>query len=532
MPRPRGRTMAQLLDEQRTGRAAAVNWSSMRRRSAAHPRARARGRVRSGTAAGAVLCTLLLLSAAPAAMARVAKRTPVPVSASIAGARLGAQVPADFLGLSFEASSLTQIAGYADRGDLLTLLRSLGPGVLRFGGVSADTRVAWTDAATPRPPWATAVLDPGDLRELGALAAASGWHVLLTIGLGHYEPQAAAREAAAAKEALGEWLEAIELGNEPNAYALHGLRSEPWTIVQYDEQVAGYRSAIDAAAPGLALAGPDVSGSGAFETWGLSEVINQPPALLTGHHYPLGCEEHIPPTIARLLSAPIRQREAASLSRYMSLTEGSETPFRLDEGNTVSCGGVAGISNTFASALWAVDYIARAMSMGVAGINLQGNPANCEGYAPLCAPTAADLASGALAAQPEWYALLLARALIGERPLGGTVSPPSQPNLDVTAFLAADGTLRFVVVDDDPPGTRALALHLQVGSGFGDASVLSLTAPSPASLVDVRLGGRTVAADGLWSEPSRLPRARNLKGVITADIAPSSAALLTVSPRP
>ncbi len=456
----------------------------------------------------------------------------IAVSVSVAGAQPGAQVPADFLGLSFEVSSLAQIAGYADSGDMLTLLRSLGPGVLRFGGVSADTRVAWTEGAAAAPAWASAVLDPQDLSRLGTLAAESGWHILLTIGLGHYEPQAAAREAAAAKASLGEWLEAIELGNEPNAYALHGLRSEPWTVVQYDEQIAGYRSAIDAAAPGLALAGPDVSGSSAFETWGLGEVINQPPALLTGHHYPLGCEESTPPTIARLLSPRIRQLEAVSLGRYTSLTEGSETPFRLDEANTVSCGGVAGVSNTFASALWAVDYIARAMSMGVAGINLQGNPSNCEGYTPLCAPVPADLASGALIAQPEWYALLLARALIGERPLGSTASPPGQPNLDITSFRAGDGALHFVIVDDDLPGARERAVRLQVGSGFGDASVLSLTAPSPASLTDVRLGGRAVARDGSWSEPTRLPHAANRAGVISVDMAPSSAALLTVRALP
>jgi hypothetical protein len=135
-------------------------------------------------------------------------------------------------------SSLPQMANYADGGDLVTLLRSLGPGVLRFGGVSADTRVAWTDAATARAAWASGVLGAGDLRKLGSLAAKSGWHILLTIGLGHYEPDAAAREAAAAKAALGGWLEGIELGNEPDAYALHGLRSEPWTFVQYSAQVA------------------------------------------------------------------------------------------------------------------------------------------------------------------------------------------------------------------------------------------------------------------------------------------------------
>jgi hypothetical protein len=500
----------------------------MRRRDAPMPsrRDRARGRVRATL--GVALCATMVLTAVGAG--RGAELRPASIWVTVDRTHPGQPVPRDFLGLSFELSSLPRVASYASRGDLVTLLRSLGPGVLRFGGGSADTRVAWTDERRVRPTWASGVLEAGDLRELGALAAKSGWRIVLTIGLAHYEPDAAAREAAAAKASLGESLEAIELGNEPNAFAQHGLRSEPWTVVQYDAEVAAYRGAIEAAAPGIALAGPDVSGSSAFESWGLGEVINQRPAQLTGHHYALGCEELPAPTIDRLLSPVIYRKEGASLRRYMSISEASQIPFRLDETNTVSCGGVAGISNTFASALWAVGYLPRAMTMGVAGINLHGNPANCVGYTPLCAPNTEALATGALGAQPEWYALLLIKALIGDRPLHTITSSPGRNKVQVTT-LTGNGRLHFVVVDDDSPGARSVAVHLRVGSGFRDASILSLTAPSPAALSGVQLGGRAVALDGSWTEPSRLPHARNRHGVITVDIKPSSAALLTVSRR-
>ncbi|MDQ6810784.1 MAG: glycosyl hydrolase family 79 C-terminal domain-containing protein [Actinomycetota bacterium] len=473
-----------------------------------------------------------MLALAPVADARAARHRSIAVSVSIDQAHPGQAVPPDFLGLSFELSSLRGIAAYANAGNLVALLRSLGPGVLRFGGVTADTRVAWSDEATARPAWAYSVLESEDLRRLASLAAKSGWHILLTIGLGHFEPQAAAREAAAAKAALGGWLQAIEFGNEPNAYAQHGLRTEPWTVVQYDDQLAAYRSAIEAAAPGIALAGPDVSGSGAFESWGLGELVNQRPALLTGHHYPLGCAQRPAPTIARLLSPNIRQMEGSSLERYLSISRASEVPFRLDETNSVSCGGVAGISNTFASALWAVAYVTQAMSMGAAGINLHGHPANCTGYAPICAPTPADLAAGALGAQPVWYALLLARSLIGDRPLSTFTSSPGPANIEVRALLGPGGRLHVVIVDDDPPGSRRVAVTVRVGGGFAGASILSLTAPSPGALVGVKLAGQAVRRDGSWRAPSRLPRAANRNGVITVDIAPSSAAVLTVSPRP
>lgn len=480
---------------------------------------------------------MLVLALAVAGVASAAKRrphppkhTPLAVSVSVDTGHPGMTVDQEFLGLSFEVSSLRQIAGYAGGGDLVTLLRSLGPGVLRFGGVSADTQVAWKDAETPRPAWALHVLEAGDLRELANLAAESGWHVLLTIGFGHYEPEAAAREAAAAQAALGPWLQGIELGNEPNAYALHGLRTEPWGFIQYNEQVTAYREAIEAAAPGIPLAGPDSSGSSAYESWGLDEAIDQHPTLLTGHHYPLGCAEQPAPSIERLLSPKVRQREQGSVKRYVSIARQSEVPFRMDETNSVSCGGVAGISNTFASALWATGYLAQAMALGVSGVNLHGNPVNCSGYSPVCAPTPEALAAGALTAQPVWYALLLARELIGERPLPTGVTAPTKPNVVVSSFVAPDGALRFVIVDDDPPKSRNVAVRLNVGSGFGAASILALTAPSPASLSGVRLGGVAVAANGTWTTPSKLPVARNSHGVVTVHLNPSNAALVTVSP--
>jgi hypothetical protein len=449
------------------------------------------------------------------------------LSASIDLQKPGARVPREFLGLSFEMSSLRRIARYAERGDLVAMLRSLGPGVLRFGGVSADTRVAWTDAATPLPAWASKALDAGEFRDLRKLAARSGWHVLLTIGLAHYDPRAAAREASAAKRALGGWLAGVELGNEPDAYARHGLRSEPWTFSRYDAQVAAYRRVIEKAAPGLKLVGPDVSGSLIFESWGRGVAIHERPALLTGHHYPLGCHTVPAPTVARLLSLPIRRAEDASLQRYVGVSLRGAIRFRLDEANTVSCGGETGISDRFASALWAVDYIAHAMVAGVVGINLQGNPANCKGYTPVCAPTRRLLAQGALTARPEWYALLLSKALIGDRPLHTIVSP-SKANVDVVALLSGAGKLHVLIVDDDLPGAKHVLVKLHVGR-FGRATVLSLTAPSPSATEGVRLGGHVVRSDGGWRPPG-LKNRPNRSGVITLDVAPASAMLVTVGP--
>jgi hypothetical protein len=525
--------------------------------SIAAPRPSTWERPRSKSASALVACCLALSLCVPATTATA--QPPLPIAVSINRLAPGTPVPAEFLGLSFEAAALDQISQYANRGDLVKLLRSLGPGVIRFGGITADQNIAWTDAATPKPPWASRAINPAQLQAIGRLSRRSGWKVLLTVGMAHFEPAAAAREVAAAHRALGANLAAVEIGNEPDAYGKHGFRTLPWIAQGYEEEVSEYRQAIGALTPSVPIAGPDVSGSGIFIEWGEEEALSQRPALLTGHHYPLGCAQKPSPTIELLLSVVTRGRESASLGTYMKVARNQHVPLRIDEAGSVSCGGVPGISNTFASALWATGYITQVMASGAVGINLQGNSGNCAGYTPLCAPDPTALAKGALRAQPEWYAMLLTRSLVGYRPLPTTVqaqgapvasegapaptegapaggeatplSPTAGPNLVVASFSGPDHGVQMVLVDDEPPGARPLALALNVGAGLGPGQVLRLTGPAPSATGDILLGGHAVSPDGSLRAPIRHERVLAHAGIVKVELAPSSAALVTVSPR-
>lgn len=463
-----------------------------------------------------------------AARARAVRaQAPVPVGVSLQSALAGQPVPERFLGLSFEVGSLAQLSSYATRGNLVQLLRSLGPGVLRFGGVTADEYVAWSDAQTPRPAWATSTIGPSDMSALGVLARRSGWRVLLTVGMAHFEPYAAAREVAAAKRALGPYLMAIEFGNEPDAYGNHGYRPLPWLVQGYEEEVSIAREVIERTTPGVAIAGPDVSGSGAFPSWGFAEATTQHPLLLTGHHYPMSCTHQPPPSAELLLSPETREREALSLNTYVTVAASQQLPVRIDETNSVSCGGVSGVSDTFAGALWGAGYIAQAMDAGVEGINMHGLPDSCTGYSPLCAPDPLAVARGTLRAQPDWYALLLTRSLVGFRPAPTQLSSPVALNLFASGFVGASGAVKLLLSDDEPPGAAPLTLRVAVGPGMGPGEVERLTAPSPGSRSGVLLDGHQVAADGRFGGGGQ-QRAPDAGGFVTLTLQPSSAALLTV----
>jgi hypothetical protein len=49
-------------------------------------------------------------------------------------------------------------------------------------------------------------------------------------------------------------------------------------------------------------------------------------------------------------------------------------PFVIGEGNSASCGGQNGVSNTFASALWAIDFLPALSKTGIRGMNFHGGP--------------------------------------------------------------------------------------------------------------------------------------------------------------
>jgi hypothetical protein len=443
-------------------------------------------------------------------------------------AAIGAVVPDDFLGLSFEASSLPNIAGYAVSGDLVNLMRSLGQGVMRFGGISVDTEAAWLQEG-PAPAWAKTTIGPQDLAGVGALARATGWRVLLGVTFGHYEPAPAAQEAQVAQSLLGASLAGIAIGNEPDRYVADGLRSAPWSVAEYLTEAGAYRAAIAAAAPAAQIVGPDASSGESLLSWVTEVASAEHPALLTAHYYPLTKCQAQAPKLSDLLSPLTRANETATLAQLAAVARSSGIPLRVDETNNVSCRGQPGVSNVFASALWAVDYVARAMASGVAGINfhdLIGEPLS---YSPLVAGDAQELESGTLHANPEWYALLLAHRLLDDRPVKADVVGGDR-TLTAGAFLSPRGNLHVVLVNFALPGARRLTVRLRVGRRFRAGPILGLTAPGLRATSGVTLGGGGVGPTGTWSPHGALPFVSGKPGSLQLEMPASSAALVTLYP--
>jgi hypothetical protein len=453
----------------------------------------------------------------------------------------GAALPTNFLGLSFEASVLGSDLFDPARSNLSALLHDLGIGRLRFGGNSVDRVAAWTaDPATPLPAWAHSRVTPADLARLGALAAATGWKVDLGLTLGHHDPATVADEAAAAVRLIGTGLGTVQVGNEPD---LLGNVRPGYTAAAYRADVAAYRTSIAAVAPDTAVSGPDTALPASLATYGTDE--GDAVAFLTQHFYPLTRCDGRRPTIDQLLSASTLDAEARVASTTVAAGRALGLPVRLDETNSASCGGQDGVSNTLASAFWVTEYLVTVAQHGVSGVGIQGGLAACRGYTPLCVPGAKGAAAGTapgidpiadaslgaagspdgrLAAQPEFYGLLLVHELEGGRWL------PCTTNQLTPAWLAAvkmpAGSVRIVIVNPSPSAATDFTVRAP-GHG-GPVSLQWLTGPSLGATSGVTLGGAQAKVDGTWTPLTDAALAGSADGV-HVHVPAATAALLTIA---
>lgn len=450
------------------------------------------------------------------------------VRLSVTARSAGPAVGARFLGLSFETDDIPWIAHHGLTGDLAAAMRSLGPGgMLRFGGVSTDLISAWSPSGAAPARWAHIRVTRRDLAALAALARATGWHVILSVDLGHFDPRSAAAEAAAARALLGRSLAAIELGNEPDKYVSKGLRGSGWNVQQYLAQARAYRRAIAAAAPGVQIAGPDPSSGTAPLSWlrAAAGVGREAPALLTDHFYPTSsCG--FKPTVGELMSAGTRAVGRQMVAQLAAIQRSTGRPVLLDETNDISCRGEPGVSDSFASALWAVDFIARGMASGLAGMYFHDLPSEPHAYSPLAALSRAQLGGGRLHANPEWYALLLAGQLRGSRPVRANAGGAA--GLGAWAFIDPARRLRLALVDFDPPGSKPLLVRIAVPAALSGGSALRLLAPSAAAQAGVSLGEAQVVA-GRYSATPRAEPVTVHGALATVELPASSAALVTLT---
>jgi hypothetical protein len=493
-----------------------------------------------------------VLLSAVAGLALVAPAAPAladdTVTIAVDTAHPGARLAADAVGLSYEERELGTGGFQARTGNLAALLRGLGRGNLRISGNTLDRDTLWVPAGQqppdPLPGWVQDVVTPADIARLGGFLSATGWRAEVGINVGHYDPSLAADEARTLS-ALGPRLAAAECGNEPNAWG-GKFRTSPYGYPQYKPDWEACAAAVEAAWTGhgpARIAGPDTSSPTSTAAWVTSFAQDERDrlAMLTQHAYSVGSKA----TVTDLLSARTDANELSSIAPDVAASRATGLPLRLDETNSAAGGGVAGVSDSYASALWSLDYTLLTAQDGVAGLDFHGGLGVCDAplyngkfqlYTPLCAADATDAAAAVYTARPEYYGLWLAARLGPGRFLPVTVTSPTTHDITAYAVRGDDGHTRLAIIDKDPTGTP---VHLNVtglpgrsrGHGAhaaaGIARLLHLTGTALDSTTGTQIQGSTVDRSG-HLRPGRADHTRVHDGAMDTTIPSGSATLATL----
>ena len=487
--------------------------------------------------------TIVLAGVSPSSRRRSVVRD---ASLTIGGPSNVRPMPPGFVGLSLELSAMEPYAG----GNPLAidpvfeqLIRNLNPGqspVLRIGGDSADW-TWWPVSRITQPPGVTYSLKDRWLRVTRALTQALGARLILGLNFEADNPELAAAEAGAMADGIGSTaIEAFELGNEPELYATFAWyhtsdgrgvpgRSRGYSYAAFLQDYTSFASALEASAGDTTLAGPATGGPG--WTPNLARFLAAAPRvrLVALHRYPTQLCFVSPassryPTIAHLLSNDASKGLADGFQPSIETAHARGLPIRIDELNTVSCGGVRGVSDSFASALWATDALFSLARTGVDGVNFHTVPKTINEL------ISSDFVNGHWRSfvHPQYYGMMLfaQAAPPGSRLLHVTGRAGS--GLKVWATRAPDGTVRVVVINK---GTHERVVSLRLPQPTDRATLTRLIAPSASARAGVTFGGQSFRAPtttGLLDGQPRVTTVERGDGRFVVTLPSTSAALLTL----
>ena len=360
-------------------------------------------------------------------------------------------------------------------------------------------------------------------------------HLILGVQLEANSVPVAAAEGRALVNGIGRGsIAGLELGNEPELYGSFNWdgSGHPGRAHGYDfNRFASDSSRVARALPhDVPLAGP-ATGVPKWFAQLRSFLIAEPRVrVATLHRYPLqvcGVAPDGPlyPTIPNLLSENSSQVLADSVAPYVPVAHARRVALRIDEMNTISCGSMRPIGQSFAAALWAIDALFQMARVGVDGVNIHTYPNAPYELFKFTHTRGVWRAT----VEPEYYGLLMfaQAAPPGARLL--RLATTRSGLLRSWATRARDGTIRVVVIN---AGAGQRTVLVRMAASLGPGTLERLTAPSVEANRGVRLGGRTFGSHtttGVLSAPrtsSITPSGRSYVFAIPG----TSAALLTLSP--
>lgn len=471
-------------------------------------------------AAVAGACCLGVPAVATAATVTVGGPAPVAPTSTAQG----------FVGIASSFSTIPGLAGPPAHPDtpFIQLLKNLSPDapfVLRLGGNTADN--SWWPVRGVKQPRHLYKLTPRWAAHVRGLLSALGGKAIIGVNL-DLSPNVDARVAKAEVGAFDRYvgaklIDAFELGNEPEFFPLSIVDGGEGndTIPAYAEKFSSVASKLGRAP----LAGPSSVGPAFLDS--LSALLSDLPPrlkLVTVHAYALKhCSPGAEVSTGDFFTGASIQGLADSVHGMVEAAAAHHKPLRVDEINGITCGGAAGVSNSFGEALWALNVLPALWQAGVQGVNFQ----SIYGDFNQLIHAKHSRSGWSVSVEPEYYGLL---AFAQAAPAGSRlleISNPGIAGLYEFAVRAPDGSERVVLTN---VGAAAQTVAVSAPGAHADGSVALLRAPSLGAT-----GGTTLAGQRLSPRSGQLAGSQKLTtvkpgagGVYQVAVPAGSAAILTL----
>jgi hypothetical protein len=267
-------------------------------------------------------------------------------------------------------------------------------------------------------------------------------------------------------------------------------------VADYLRNASACLAAVRAGAPNAPLEGADLSGA---PNWVLAYAKQESGqlAMLGQHFYAAGCVRNYAGQTAlqadaNLLSPALAAHEVANFKWLVAYAKIAKARPFMSETNSICSGGLAGVSNSYAAALWAIDYMLLGAETGVYGMNFHDRFVTyCTPYSPVC-PVPGP--RNEFAAEPIYYGMLFTHLLGTGHLLPVTVQAPTGDYVPAFALKpATGGGVRLIVENLNDWYT---SVTLSVGGHASSASVLHLTAPALTATSGVKIQGAEVGTNG------------------------------------
>ena len=261
---------------------------------------------------------------------------------------------------------------------------------------------------------------------------------------------------------------------------------------------------LGSAAPNVPLVAPALAVASRLQY--IKTLLRDPhPELrvITAHAYPYaacgrpGQPQY--PTVQKLLSEYATAGMAKRIAPTVALAHKAGYSLRMTEINSVTCGGVPGVSNTFATALWAPDALFELMRAGVEGVNLHARVTSIND--PFY------FTQQGLQTHPLLYGLIFFTRMLGAHSRLVPVQLRSSRSLHLKVWAVKEGdatnklnTLKVLLINKGRR-TALVNLHLPTSS---QASVQRLLAPSASSTSDVTLADQRLDDQAEWEGKAQL----------------------------